>query len=242
MKQPDKAVLINLITSVQNDLYEVISELPDQRLNSAGSLENWSIKNMVSHVTFWINYSCLSLDAIHSGTPPADYDDIDKINDEVVLSHQNEPWTEVKADMDQAFQQILEKIESCSDEDLFTPGRFAWLNGKSFFDHLVGAEAWHVEYHLADFLIHAGEAEKSNRLYLRFTEELAEIQGWKPTAYYNLGCYYALQGKKQAAIAALKQSLPYNASLLEWSKKDTDLDLLRDDPEYLAMLSTIAAK
>ena len=52
---------------------------------------------------------------------------------------------------------------------------------------------------------------------------------------YNLACVYALSGLKDQAIQAVKESFPLNPYLVEWSKKDSDLDSIRQEPAFLAL-------
>ena len=52
---------------------------------------------------------------------------------------------------------------------------------------------------------------------------------------YNLACYYALAGETARAIETLRDALHLHPDLLGWSKEDTDLASLRDDPNYKAL-------
>ena len=54
---------------------------------------------------------------------------------------------------------------------------------------------------------------------------------------YNLACVYALSGLKDKALPALKEAFALNPGLLEWSKQDSDLNSLRQEPEFLALFS-----
>jgi len=56
---------------------------------------------------------------------------------------------------------------------------------------------------------------------------------WRGNIQYNLACYYALVGRKQSAIALLKEALQLDPKLTEWSKKDPDFDDIRDDPGFM---------
>jgi hypothetical protein len=67
------------------------------------------------------------------------------------------------------------------------------------------------------------------------TEALLALSDWRNVARYNLACFYALTGQKKKAMAELRESLQTNPDLIEWSKRDSDLDSLRDDPAFQAL-------
>ena len=73
-------------------------------------------------------------------------------------------------------------------------------------------------------------------------EELAKLDpaaDWQGTVRYNLACHYALTGQKEAAIAALGEALVLNPGLRDWSKQDTDLACLREEPGYLDLYAAL---
>lgn len=56
--------------------------------------------------------------------------------------------------------------------------------------------------------------------------------------HFNLACLYALQGKKDLAFEQLEKMFILDKQLLlHWVEADTDLDSLRDDPRFKAILA-----
>ena len=53
---------------------------------------------------------------------------------------------------------------------------------------------------------------------------------------YNLGCYYARQGRASDALPHIRRSFELHPELKEWARADKDLDPIRDDPEIRAIL------
>jgi len=58
-------------------------------------------------------------------------------------------------------------------------------------------------------------------------------------AYYDLACFYALAGMPDQAIANLQKGFKLNPALIAHSLNDTDLDPLREDPRYKAMVKDV---
>jgi tetratricopeptide (TPR) repeat protein len=71
--------------------------------------------------------------------------------------------------------------------------------------------------------------------YARAIEIVSEgLADWPdhPTIHYQLACYNALAGDRAEAITHLRRAFDGDASLREWALEDTDLDPIRDDPEF----------
>ncbi len=58
---------------------------------------------------------------------------------------------------------------------------------------------------------------------------------------YNLACYHAVAGHRQEALHRLRRSIDLGFGSA-WITKDTDLDSLRGDPEFEAMLTEVMRK
>lgn len=95
---------------------------------------------------------------------------------------------------------------------------------------------------------HPGDA----RCYMYFAADLAQvgkkdeakIQAAKalelspddPLMLYNACCFYALMGEKQLAIQSLKNAFSVGYGNYDWLKRDSDLDSIRNEPEFIALL------
>lgn len=49
-----------------------------------------------------------------------------------------------------------------------------------------------------------------------------------PTFHYNIGCYEAVLGNREAALHSLRESFAIDATYRDFAKKDPDLTLLRE--------------
>jgi tetratricopeptide (TPR) repeat protein len=64
-----------------------------------------------------------------------------------------------------------------------------------------------------------------------------ELHPGNTSLLYNLACVEALTGDKDAALEHLSQAAA-NPRVQEWSKDDSDLDSLRDDPRFTEALES----
>ncbi len=62
----------------------------------------------------------------------------------------------------------------------------------------------------------------------------------KGDAYYDLACFYSLAKMKEPALSSLEKAFRLNPTLVPYSLNDTDLDPLRDDPRYKALIKDAA--
>lgn len=97
----------------------------------------------------------------------------------------------------------------------------------------------------ARFYVDRGETERGVKIMEEATLRRASVEGAKDAdkgnAYYDLACFYSLAKMREPALASLEKAFRLNADLIAYSRNDTDLDPLRDDPRYRALVKDAAA-
>lgn len=66
-------------------------------------------------------------------------------------------------------------------------------------------------------------------------EELRAETPDDPVVHFNLACAYSLTGRKSEALEHLRSAIELDDDFLEGAKTDSDLDSIRDDPEFSAI-------
>ena len=87
----------------------------------------------------------------------------------------------------------------------------------------------------APVLVYFGTGE-----YDKAIEELERLLAETPedaTVLYNLACAKSLTGKKEEAIAHLQRSVEIDADFGELAEKDSDLDAIREEPEFASAVA-----
>ncbi len=148
------------------DRFELLSEIRSGRKNLKRALEQvdraawetpamdggWSVKDMLSHLAFWESRTLLVYRAIKNNrepTPSFKDRNIDEINAEVFNERKAWPLVKVIQEEEQAYQALLELVESAPDEDLFGPYRFAWTDSTPFYEWIDGNSYSHFAEHIA---------------------------------------------------------------------------------------------
>lgn len=86
-------------------------------------------------------------------------------------------------------------------------------------------------------LLHAGLCAEAEQLGAKIIETIPEL----PTAYYNVACAQALQGKTEAALESLNQAVQHGFNAVNAAKRDPDLENLRKHKDWKKILRAMDA-
>jgi len=137
----DKQELLERIER-EADLWEMfLSEVGEERMEQPGAAGEWSFKDVVAHLSAWRANTLARLRAARQDqTPsfqfwPAGWDeendkDLEKINEWIYKENCDRSLRDILNESRQQFHYLRELVRTLSDEDLFDPNRFAWMEGK----------------------------------------------------------------------------------------------------------------
>jgi adenylate cyclase len=75
---------------------------------------------------------------------------------------------------------------------------------------------------------------------VEWAERALEAAPEEPSVLYNLGCMYSLMGEKDRAIGLVDDAVRRGFGYRAWLEKDGDLDPLRTDPRFQAILERMS--
>ncbi len=230
-----KTRLIQLLDLSRSFRQQLIADLDPAERTTTGTWENWSIKDELAHVIAWQLNSLARLVAlIHAETVP-DFSETEKINRAIYVTNRDRTLADIVAEGDRAHTDFVQLIESLSDNDLSQPARFSDQEQRSLAGQIMGNGYAHPILHYADYYRRRGDLAKATHLHEASVAAVADWPEWYGTARYNLACFYALSAQREEALHELREALQLRPDLIEWSKQDTDLVSLRDDPAYQAL-------
>ncbi|MGE5795533.1 MAG: protein kinase domain-containing protein, partial [Ignavibacteria bacterium] len=64
-----------------------------------------------------------------------------------------------------------------------------------------------------------------------------ELSPDDPLMLYNATCFYSQMGEKKLAVESLKNAFTVGYANYEWLKRDTDIDPIRNEPEFLELMN-----
>ena len=129
--------MLDVVRSLCADLDAAIAEAGDDRMETPGSFGPWTFKDLIAHLTGWRLLTATRLESGMSGREPEipwpahldEGDDLDTINDWFFQESREKPVEQVIAESNQTFDRVQQALTTIAEEDLLTPGRFAWLHG-----------------------------------------------------------------------------------------------------------------
>lgn len=234
-----KSKLIELIERAYQEERTLIARLSEDERSALGAPDRWSVKDVIVHLAGWKARLAENLAAAASGETPVRYDDFEAVNAQEFEEHRYRPWPEVMEMAAAAHRQLIEQIEVRSEDELRGTETLPWQGNRPLWQLILGNGYTHpMAIHLSPIYIERGEREYATAVQEEAAKLLAELdegQSWQGTVRYNLACHYALIGETVRAIEELGQALELNPGLVEWSKQDSDLKSIREEPGYLAL-------
>ena len=234
-----KSRLLDLLRMAYEEEMNFNATLNDEDRSVSGSSDNWAIKDVIVHNSVWKVIMSERFIASMSGSTPPTFDDFDAENEKIYQRHREDSWESVVKFQEGAYSQLVEQVELAAEDDLVDPDRFAWLKGRSLLKQTFHNGYFHPLWHLALLIIERGEGERGFQMMeevTRISLTLDESPTWQGQSLYNLACFYALSGKKDKSLENLSQAFSLSPDMIEWSKEDTDLASLWDEPGFLALV------
>lgn len=84
-------------------------------------------------------------------------------------------------------------------------------------------------------LIRTGDRRRG----LQWADRALTAEPEEPFVFYNVACTYALVGEVEKAINSLDEAITFGMGQREWFENDPDLNSLRDDPRFQALLERL---
>lgn len=236
-----KAELIRLITLAYADEQIFIAGLSSDERFDPGSFENWCAKDVIVHNAAWKDRMAQNLDAASRGLPPSGVEDYNHQNTIFYQKHCNKTWEETLVFANQAFRKMLKQVESLSEASLDSLDALPWQGDRPLWRLIVGNGYAHPVTHLSSYYRQRGDLVRAGGFISEVvlqTEQLDDSPAWQGVVHYNTACQYALLGSVQQAISELRQAFVLAPDLIPWSQEDNDLDTIRDEPGFKALLIT----
>lgn len=233
-----KEKIIDLLESTGREEQTYITSLTEAQRNVTGTPEKWEPKDILVHIGFWNQQLANRISAALKGEEEHPAEDYQKVNEEIFEQHRNDTWEQVIEWSTRANNTLIEVTQALSDEQLTSTDLLEGLHNQPVWKRIVGNGHTHPLMHLAQCFAQAGQADYASQMMEEATQLEATLDDspeWIGNGRYNLACHYALIGEPAKAILLLEEAFQYLPSVVEWSKQDTDLDCLRELPEFQAL-------
>jgi tetratricopeptide (TPR) repeat protein len=233
-----KTTLTQLFDQTNQAEQEYIDCLtPTERL-ACGKIDCWAPKETLAHMAIWQERLAKNIQAALQDGELQHYENYLELNDQDFETDRLLSWNDCLEHAAASKAELRKLFDSLSESDLQRLDVLPWQESRPLWKLFVGNFVDHPVSHLCLLYNARGDNEKALQLQEQTSQALAGLDTdplWQGNVRYNLACVYALSGLKDKAIQALKEAFGLNPALQEWSKQDSDLNLLRQEPAFLAL-------
>jgi len=148
----NKKELLVALEDSHERVAEAIAGLSEQEMLMTGVVGEWSVKDLLAHLSRWEAELVKLLWQARQGLQPTTILNspisFDEINARWYQEDQERPLERILADFHGAREQTIRRLESFNDEDLENPQRFAWLKGEELWAWVASDSFEHDLEHL----------------------------------------------------------------------------------------------
>lgn len=162
MSDMTKAHLMRLLDEGRTAWEATLRDVPRERMTQTGVVGDWTVKDIVSHISFWERVSAGRLGGLVSGQPPTDVElygagitpeivalDIDAFNAWQQQRDHDRALDEVLMDEQQAYRRLYTYVRAAREDDLLDVGRANWATESPAWENVAGNSYEHWAEHAA---------------------------------------------------------------------------------------------
>lgn len=133
-----KAQLLDELRDEEARFEALLQDIGDENMTQPGVAGEWSIKDIVAHLTGWRRWTVARFQAAlrHEPAPPplwpGSLQTDDEINAWIYDANRDRPLADVLRDSRDVFDQLVATLDAFSDADLLDPARFPWIAAEDF--------------------------------------------------------------------------------------------------------------
>jgi tetratricopeptide (TPR) repeat protein len=233
-----QAALLDLLARAHAVQQAWAAALSDAERQASGSAEQWAAKDTLAHIAFWQQTQAERIAAARQGAVPRDTNDFETINGQVFEEKHVQTWEQAQADAERAYAALVSEVRAAGTALLTDPSRLPWKTERALTSSILGNGFWHPFEHIARSYAERGDLASASAVQQQVVsaeDALQHIPGEQGAALYNAACFFATTRQPDRALALLPEALRLRPDLVEWSKQDSDLDSLRDLPDFQAL-------
>lgn len=146
-----KSELLEALEKGREEFLDLLENLSEQELQQPNVVGDWSIKDILVHLSRWEAELVKLLYQAHQGTPPTTQHfsapDVDAVNARWYSESRQRSLERALEDFHAVRTQTLRRVEAFSDQDLNDVRRYPWLDGKPLWEWIEGDSFGHEAEH-----------------------------------------------------------------------------------------------
>ena len=148
----NKTELLEALEDEHQELVDMLEDSPDEELLEKGVTGDWSIKDILAHLTYWEGQIVTLLFQLERGVEKpttihfAD-ESVDTVNERWYKQSQERSLDIIWNDFKGIRKQTIRRVTELSEKDLTDPNRFAWMKGVPLIELILGDTIEHEQEH-----------------------------------------------------------------------------------------------
>ncbi|HEX2347304.1 MAG TPA: DinB family protein [Ktedonobacterales bacterium] len=233
-----RAALIALLNRSQAHEEAFRGEFSEAEREQVGTADNWAPKEVIAHLAYWKNRQSARVEAMARGEEAPESEDWGMVNTETWPEHAHLTWDESVKRSDDATGRLIAAVRALPESALTNPDDQE-SEANLLFATTMGNSIGHVAEHMANHYRSLGQTDRAMQVQQEVVQAIVDAHlgaSAEGGARYNLACYYALHGQPDDAISELRDALAKRPDLIPWARQDHDLDSLREDAAFQALV------
>lgn len=151
-KHKSKAELLEDIQVQRRRLQRSLDRLTRSEMLAPGMVGEWSVKDLLAHLTAWEQLFLSWYQAGWRGHEPTtapvgmSRKAMDELNEQIYAQNQARNLDEILVEFTKSYQQLWVTIQEISEVDLFATGRYAWTGSLTLADYIAGNTSNHYQW------------------------------------------------------------------------------------------------
>ena len=210
-----------------------LANLTDEDRTYEGTYEKWSAKDNVAHANYWEDVRATRARGWIRGETLDSIPQFEQANAECYDRFRTSTWDEIEAFAEQTHTKMVQTVGDIDEDRLVGPSEES--EGRKLWESIVGSAYTHKLMHYAQFFMERGRKIEASHLWSEWAGLVSPLDAgpeWQGGVHYNAACGMALAGDHEGALEKLRQGLELRPGLKAWSRRDSDLEILHELPEY----------
>jgi uncharacterized protein (TIGR03083 family) len=145
----NKDEFVTTLRSQRERLEAALAGLSEAQITRPGANGQWSVKDLIAHLTYWERGMVDILEQIARGEPIQDEEGTAAaINDRIYVRNRERPLADVMADFRETHRRLLDALQALPDETLNGPSPFEPPDGKRLWEYIAGESFRHYKEHI----------------------------------------------------------------------------------------------
>lgn len=145
-----KEELIDKIEQSHSAWSAVLAEVGEDRMTESGVTDDWSVKDIIAHLSSWQQRVLDRMDADGTGKPLEVLGQtVDEVNVAFYNRNRELPLKDVLAQARDTYDRFMERVRDLSQQQIFEPGHFSFTKENPLYDWIAGDTFEHYDEHSA---------------------------------------------------------------------------------------------